>query len=283
MNTDNSLEQQQKLSNLNSIFYRIKSNSLFEMVVTGIIILSGMLIGIETYEEAFNPDFIRILSTLDFGITVFFVIELLIRFFSEPRKSDFFKSGWNLFDTFIIFTSLIPISYAQTIILARLLRIFRTLRIISVIPELRLLINALLKTIPQLFYVTMLMFIIFYIYGALGSTLFHSINEERWGNISISMLTLFQIMTFEAWTDIMYETMNHQNGHPFTWIYYLSFICLTAFTFLNMIIGIVVNAMEEEHRKIKTTEDESEELDIKQLQKDIQELKALLINHKSNQ
>jgi voltage-gated sodium channel len=90
------------------------------------------------------------------------------------------------------------------------------------------------------------MFIIFYIYGAAGNFLFSEINPKLWGNISIAMLTLFRISTFEDWTDIMYETMDF---YPLSWIFYLTFIFFTAFVFLNMMIGIVVGVLQEEHDK----------------------------------
>lgn len=117
---------------------------------------------------------------------------------------------------------------------------------ISVVPELRILINSLLKALPRLGYVVLLMFIIFYIYAAVGSYLFGEINTTLWGDIAISMLTLFRVMTFEDWTDIQYETME---VYPMSWIYYMSFIFFTAFAFLNMVIGIVVGVMDEEHTK----------------------------------
>jgi voltage-gated sodium channel len=58
------------------------------------------------------------------------------------------------------------------------------------------------------------------------------------------MLTLFRILTFEDWTDVMYETME---VYPLSWIYYLSFIFFAAFVFLNMMIGIVVDLIQREH------------------------------------
>ncbi|QUX93869.1 hypothetical protein CYL31_19795 [Marinomonas sp. A3A] len=80
------------------------------------------------------------------------------------------------------------------------------------------------------------MFIIFYIYAAVGSFLFSEINQFLWGDIAISMLTLFKIVTFEDWTDIQYETME---VYPMSWMYYMSLIFLTAFAFLNMVIGML--------------------------------------------
>jgi voltage-gated sodium channel len=117
---------------------------------------------------------------------------------------------------------------------------------VSIIPELRVLLNSLIKALPQLAYVLLLMFIIFYIYAAMGTTLFEAINPTLWGDIAVSLLTLFRVMTFEDWTDVMYET---QAVYPLSWIYYLSFIFFTAFAFLNMVIGIVVNVLDKEQER----------------------------------
>lgn len=253
---------------------KLKSNRLFEVIVLIIILLSALLVGVDTYDEVIHPDFKAVMEWLDFAVTLFFLVEILIRFLAEENKKAFFKNGWNVFDTVIVTISLIPVSYANTVILGRLLRIFRVLRMVSIVPELRLLINSLLKALPQLAYVMLLLFIIFYIYGALGSTLFHAINEQRWGNISVAMLTLFEVMTFEGWADIMYETMRHPKGSPWAWIYYLSFIFFSAFAFLNMILGIVLKVMENEHRKLKPLIDD--EPTLSELQQEIQELKAML-------
>jgi voltage-gated sodium channel len=84
------------------------------------------------------------INYLDYSITVFFVIEILIRFIGEPKKLNFFKSGWNIFDTLIVLISLIPIPNNSSFLLLRLLRVFRVLRIISVVPELKKIIEALL-------------------------------------------------------------------------------------------------------------------------------------------
>ena len=131
---------------------------------------------------------------------------------------------------------------------------------------------------PQLGYVMLLMFIIFYIYAAVGSYLFQAINPGLWGNIAISMLTLFRVMTFEDWTDIQYETME---VYPLSWIYYLTFIFLTAFAFLNMVIGIVVNVMEDEHAKAKALEQEDEP-SMKELKAEITELKQMILSLKES-
>ncbi|MCF6282857.1 MAG: ion transporter [Candidatus Polarisedimenticolaceae bacterium] len=230
-------------------FIAIRSNKIFEMVVISIIIFSALLVGASTYN--ISPNWLGVMTVLDISVTIFFLIEISIRMAAERRFLNFFKSGWNIFDFLIVTASLIPIDESEMVLLARLLRIFRILRLISFIPELRILMNALATAIPRMGYVVLLMFIIFYIYAAVGSFLFESINSVLWGDLSISLLTLFRIATFEDWTDVMYETME---VYPFSWIYYLTFIFLTAFVFLNMMIGIVLDTMQSEHEKFNREE-----------------------------
>ena len=223
-------------------FVAIRSNKVFEMAVVTIIVLSAMMIGATTYDIA--PHWMSVLKGFDVAVTIFFLVELIIRMIAEQRLRDFFKKGWNVFDFVIVTASLIPIDESELVLLARLLRIFRMLRLVSMVPEMRILMDALVKAIPRIGYVVLLMFIIFYIYGAIGSFLFEKINPVLWGDISIAMLTLFRVATFEDWTDVMYETME---VFPFSWVFYLSFIFLTAFVFLNMMIGVVLDVMQEEH------------------------------------
>lgn len=259
-------------SSLQETFWKLRNNKLFEGFVITIIILSALLIGAKTYQV---PDQLMTLITwLDWAITVIFLAEIVVRFLGEARKRDFFKQGWNIFDTAIVVISLIPIEEGELALVGRLIRIFRVLRMVSIIPELRLLLNSLLKAMPQLGYVVALMFIIFYIYTAIGSTFFAKINPTLWGDISISMLTLFRVMTFEDWTDVMYETMT---VYSLSWIFYLTFIFFTTFAFLNMVIGIVVSVLEDEHAKIKAEEAEAEgKATLDDVQRELQELKALL-------
>lgn len=220
---------------------RIELSPIFQGSVIFIIILSALTIGAKTYD--IPPVMEHSLSLLDTAITLFFLIEILLRFMACEDRKRFLLDGWNLFDTLVVIGSLIPLENSDVILIGRLLRVFRVLRLVSVVPELRSLINALLKAIPRMGYIALLMFIIFYIYGALGSLFFSNINETLWGDVSISMLTLFRVATFEDWTDVMYETMEF---HPLSWIYYLTFIFLTAFVFLNMMVGAILEVMQAE-------------------------------------
>ncbi len=263
------------MSQLQALFQRIDKSKIFQSFVIAVIIVSALTVGAHTY--SLHPTVELALNWMDIGITAFFLIELIIRFVASKGIKDFFSKGWNIFDTIIVLGSLYPAA-GSTMLIARLLRIFRVLRLVSMIPELRLLVNSLLKAIPQMGYIALLMFVIFYIYAAMGSMMFADINPVLWQDVSISMLTLFRIATFEDWTDIMYETMA---VYELSWIYYLTFIFLTAFVFLNMMVGAILEVMGEEHRNAREEQADNDSLpatqgQVNELQAQIAELKTLL-------
>src|SRR5690606_35120888 len=127
--------------------------------------------------------------------------------------------------------------------------------------------------IPRMGYIALLVFIIFYMYAAMGSMFFASVDAVLWGDVAISMLTLFRVATFEDWTDVMYATMAH---YQLSWLYYLTFIFLTAFVFLNMVLGAILEVMGEEQHGRAAEEAHKERDEIaRQLQAVQEQLKEL--------
>lgn len=251
------------ITQLKGFLNRLNNNRIFQFIIISVIIFSALMIGVKTYDV--DPDYLKIITFIDIAITYLFLFEIIVRFIAEGHSLAFFKKAWNVFDTLIVAVSLIPIDDSEAVLLARLVRIFRVLRLISIVPELRILISALIKALPPMGYVLLLMFIIFYIYAAAGSMLFGTINEVLWGDILVSMLTLFRVVTFEDWTDVMYETMK---VYPLSWIFYLSFIFLNAFVFLNMMIGIVIDRMQRENDAFDLENDEGDVSAIKHIHED---------------
>ena len=137
---------------MSNSFFKLKESRFFQLLVITIIIVNAFTIGVNTYDLSEFTN--GIINLLDYSITIFFVVEIMIRFIGEPKKSQFFKSGWNIFDTLIVCISLIPIPNNSSFLLLRLLRVFRVLRIISVIPELKMIIEALLQSVKRVFYVS---------------------------------------------------------------------------------------------------------------------------------
>jgi voltage-gated sodium channel len=269
MNLSNTLNKWQEKS------IQIRDNNIFQGLVIAIILISSLTIGARTYNVNSYLDIA--LYWIDNGITFFFLFELITRIIAEKRWYHFFhyKNGWNWFDTLIVVGSLIPLEESNYVLLGRLLRLFRVMRLISFVPQLRLLTSALLIALPRMGYVALMMFVIFYIYATLGSLLFEHINPILWGDVGISMLTLFRVATFEDWTDVMYETMA---VYPLSWIFYISFIFFSAFIFLNMMIGIIINVLEEEHQKIENANPTKTPLEkqIDELQKQVSDLSSYI-------
>ena len=223
---------------MNKIFFQLKESKFFQFLVIVIIIFNAFTIGVNTYELSDVTN--QIINLLDYSITIFFVVEITIRFIGEPKKSEFFKNGWNIFDTIIVCISLIPIPNNSSFLLLRLLRVFRVLRIISVIPELKMIIEALLQSVKRVFYVSLLLFIILYIYATVGSILFSENIPSRWGNVGTAMITLFQVLTLSSWEQVMLPL---QDLYWWAWIYIFSFIIICGITMLNLLIAVLVDVV----------------------------------------
>ena len=226
-------------------FLKIRNSKFFNTLVISVIIASALYAGVSSYNEIIPADYFFLLQVFDYSITVFFTIEILIRIFAERSLVNFFKDGWNVFDFLIVSISLIPIGGAESVFVARLLRIVRILRIITVVPAFRHIIDSLIKTIPRVGFIALLMFIFIYIWGAIGTLFFDDIDPERWGNIGVAMLTLVQVATYDDWAAVMRELIV---VYPVAWIYFVSFIIVNAVVLLNMVIGVIVDVMTKESR-----------------------------------
>ena len=137
-----------------------------------------------------------------------------------------------------------------------LLRIIRILRIVTVVPAFRHIIEALIKTVPRVGFIALLMFIFIYIWGAIGTLIFGELEPDRWGNIGVAMLTLMQVATYDDWGAIMGDVIG---VYPMSWIYFVSFIIINAVVLLNMVIGVIVDVMTIEAKQTLLASDNTEE------------------------
>ena len=230
--------------NFVDFFLKIRDSRIFTTIVVTVILASALYAGATTYDVP--SQYIELLNLFDYGITIFFLAEIIIRLLAEKPFYNFFRNSWNIFDFLIVSISLIPIGGAETVFIARLLRIIRMLRIITIIPDFRKIIDSLISMIPKVASIVVLMIIFFYIWATIGSLLFSEIDSNRWGNVGSAMLVLLQIITYDDWGAIMRDVME---VYPIAWIYFVSFLILNAFILFNMIIGIVVDVMAKEYNK----------------------------------
>ena len=231
---------------------QIKEHKLFQISVTIVIVFSSLVIGVSTYD--FRPQFVRVLVMSDYFITIFFVVEILIRFFSEKNKTDFFKDGWNIFDSIIVASSLIPTGAGSSVMVLRLLRLARLLRVIAFVPELKLVIEALIESIKKSVFVLMLIFILLYIYAVAGVILFESIEGGRFEDLGEAIIALIQIMTLSSWENIMLPIMD---VYPMAWIFFISFVVLSSIIVLNLFIAILVDVVAQQRKNLNRLTDDS--------------------------
>ena len=244
----------------------------FSNLTTSIIILYACVLGFKTLEQAAQP-YGGVLHIFDWIVTVYFILEIAIKMIAEDRWTNFFKSGWNNFDFVIVAITLIPFESSSFAAIARLMRVFRVLRLFTARPELKKIIDMLIKAIPSIVDIVVLMFIIFYMYAIIGSFVFQKLPSGLWENFLISMLTLFRILTFEDWTDVMYEAME---VYPWAWAYFVSFIIIAAFVFFNLFVAVIIGEMQKLQEADMKQEIHEDHDKIDKLLKEVQELKELI-------
>ena len=232
---------------------RAVASGWFQHGVTGAILVNALVIALETWPPIYAEYGASLERANQFFLGVF-VVEAVVKIVAHyPRMHGYFKDGWNVFDFSIIVVSLLP-STGELATVARLARVLRVLRLISTLPELRLIVSTLLRSIPSMFNVMALMSIIFFVYAVAGYHLFHDVDPEHWRHLGIALLSLFRIVTLEDWTDIMYTAME---THWWAWVYFVSFVVVGTFVIVNLFIAVVVNNLDEAKQErlegLKTT------------------------------
>ena len=219
---------------------RIVQARWFEPWMVALILFNAVIIGLETSPEVMD-DYGRWLELGNDVILGVFVLEAVLKIAAvAPQFRRYFGDGWNLFDFTVVVLSFIP-STGEFALVARLVRVLRVLRLVSAMPQLRLIVATLVRSIPSMGHVLMLLGIIFYIYAITGFHLFHQHDAEHWGSLGAALLTLFQIVTLEGWVEVMETALEFR---PLAWIYFVSFVLIGTFVVLNLFIAVVVNNLE---------------------------------------
>jgi len=222
-------------------FKRIADANIFHRVTLTLILINAVLIGVET-SRTIMAEYGTLLHSINIAFQIAFVTEIVIRILAfGPRFWNFFKDGWNVFDFVIIAASLLP-SAGPLATVARLARVLRILRVITAYPELRLIVNTMLKSIPSMIHVVLLVALLMYVYGIIGFYKFSEIDPENWGTLGQSLLSLFQVLTLEGWADMQKAVIGEQ---PLAWLFFGSFVVIAVFVVINLFIAVVTNNLQQ--------------------------------------
>ncbi len=220
---------------------RIADSSPFNIFIFGVIAANAVVLGLETYDGIVR-DAGGLLSALNDVFLAIFVVELAIRLIGfGSRPQDFFKSGWNVFDFLVIAASFTP-GLRENAMLLRLARLARVLRIVRLLPDLRVLTIAIGRSIPGVMSLGILAVLVVFIYGMVGWTVFDEHAPQQYGTISEAMLTLFVTLTLENLPD---QIQMGRELSDWTLVYFISYAMVAAFLIFNILIGVVINSLEE--------------------------------------
>ncbi|MCB1308799.1 MAG: ion transporter [Leptospiraceae bacterium] len=289
-----------------AVLRSIADSNWFPRTITTVIIFAGIIVGIETYPSMVDR-YGTILHLINQTILTIFIVEIIIKMGAEwPRPWNYFKDPWNVFDFLIVAAALMPIK-SEYVTVLRLARLLRVLRLVRAVPRLQILVGALLKSIPSMGYVAVLLLLLFYIYAVAGTFLFSVNDPVNFGDLPKSMVALYRAITLEDWTDLMYLQMHGCLGYPYgvekfdlqctvennesfpiaSPLFFISFTLLGTMIFLNLMVGVILNGMDEaqaeqeqegrENRRASGTlhiQDEIHEIQeqLEQIQKDLRRI-----------
>lgn len=250
----------------------------FQNFIIVLIVLNGITMGIET-SKTYMDSIGYIISMFDVAVISIFTIEIILRIY--VHRVSFFKDPWSLFDFTIVAISLVPASAGFEIL--RILRVLRLFRLITVVPQMRKIVMALVSVIPGMASIAALLMLFFYIFAIMATQLYGQTFPAWFGSLGESFYTLFQVMTLESWSMGIVRPIMEQ--HPNAWIFFIPFIFMVTFIMINLIVAIVVDAMNELNSNNETkiieeidTKDDETKQEIIKLQNEIKELKLIVQN-----
>ena len=239
----------------------------FERAVIALIVFNAIILGMET-SPTLMAEAGGVLRALDRAILAIFVVELLVRLLADPR--GFVRDPWRWFDTAIVAIALVPATGALSVL--RAFRILRVLRLVANVPAMRRVVTGLLEALPGMGSIVMLLGLIFYVFAVICTKAFGATFPEWFGTLAASGYTLFQVMTLESWSmGIVRPVME---VYPWAWALFLPFILATAFTVLNLFIGVIVDAMQSEHAAEAAAEREGLQSDNERILAELAALRA---------
>ncbi|MCW2778973.1 MAG: Ion transport protein [Frankiales bacterium] len=238
--------------------HRLASSDAFGNVIVGLIVFNAMLLGLGTFDVVQEQagGFLDVLDRVLLGI---FTAELVVRLGAVGfRPWRFLDRGWNVFDVVAVAASYLP-GIGGNATALRLIRLLRVARLLSVVPDVGVLLDGIRRALRPAAGLVVLTGLLVYLYGIVGWSLFGAKDPERWGNIGEACLTLFTLLTLEAWSDILADA---RAVSPWAVVYVLSFILIGTFVVLNLLVGVVITSLDEAHQSKRR--DDSPDLDVTQ-------------------
>lgn len=238
--------------------------ALIDPVIIALIILNAIMMGIATFDFVEkNPEIDKIFEQVDQIFLIIFTVEIVLSSthylrldsitYSEgsfgflpmhPKEGEQRKENlpWIIFDALVVIFSW---SF-QGLSIIRAFRILRALRLIARVESMKRVVRGLLSVGPKMSMVAFLLSILLLVFGIMFTQLFKDLyddgytSEDYFGTFFLTLLTLFQIMTFDSWHGIARSAMN---SNPYAWIVFVIWILVSGFVIMNLIIAIICESL----------------------------------------
>ena len=236
--------------------HRIVHARMFDYFLAVLIVGTFILHGVATSDVMVER--FEVLIALFVLLMLFvLVLEVLLKLLAvAPRVDRYFREPWNVFD-FLVITSIIggiavfefAADFAILVVVVRLLRLLQGL---TTIKALRLILTTMFRSIPDMVHILILLCIVVYLYGIYGHSFLKEHDPEHWGTLGKAVLSLFQVVTLDGWSEIMQTALE---AEPLAWVYFVSFVIVTTFIGANLFIAVVVSTMDEaKQERLQTLE-----------------------------
>lgn len=253
---------------------RLIDGAWFRNVVTGLIVINAIILGVLTM-DSLPANLRQTLILIDTTITYLFAAEILLKLM--VFRLDFFRSGWNWFDFVVVGVSLVPGGEGLSVL--RALRVMRVLRLLHIVPMMKRITEALLKALPGMGAILAVLALLTYVWAVMATNMYGNTETEEvlelFGDLPKSAFTLFQVMTMDGWRfEVVQKVID--DGHPYAWIFFLSFIFLASFAVLNLFIALIVEALQAEQEALQEEQIDALEEDAEEAHAEREEILDVL-------
>lgn len=257
---------------------KLVDGKVFQGVILFVILFNCLLMGLETI-HGLSESTLSVFELINTVCLWIFIAEIILKLLAYGL--DFFKDPWNWFDVFIVGISMVSgLPFMAAFRAMRVLRVLKSLKalkgtkLIGSVRHLQVIIVAIVKSVPSIMWTGILLILIYYVFALIGVNLFGEAFPDWFGNIGKAMYTLFQVMTLESWS--MGISRPVMEVYSFAWAYFVPFVLLSSFIVMNVVVGIVVNAISEVTADNAKEEEAEKTVSNKELVTEIHSLKEQL-------
>ncbi|MFG2439927.1 ion transporter [Streptomyces sp. NPDC048508] len=213
----------------------------FAVGVFTLILVNAGLLAIETYAGVVE-EWHGWLRLAEHACVAAFSVEILLRLGAHAdRPGGFFRDPWNLFDLAVVLSSFLPVVRENATVL-RLLRLARVLRTARFLPQLRVVLVAVGRSLPGTLSFLLVGALLLYVYAMVGWVFFARNDPQHYGSIGRAVLTLFLLMTLDGIGEAVHAGLEISR---WSIVYYASYVLLASFVLVNVLIGVVITSLDE--------------------------------------